>query len=435
MTYHLIASIVVFLIAYFFIATEKIDKTIAAILGAGAVVILHLAPYDELLAKIDINVIFLLVGMMIIVHIMAQTGMFEWLAIMIVRKAKGNGMAIILALLTITAFLSAFLDNVTTVILIAPITILVAQILELPAVPILIMEAIFSNIGGAGTLIGDPPNILIGSSTGLSFNAFLFNLGPVCAIITIVSLGVVALLMWKSSNVAAVAKARVAKAKPEKAILDPVMLKKSLIVFGLVMFGFFTGRLFDIQPGMVAVAGAFIMALVCRFPLVKAIEKVEWDTIIFFVGLFMLIGALEINGLFGCLGNMVLSLTHGNLMMTVMVVLWFSAITSMIVNNIPLIIALIPLINTMIPVFSQQLGLSPEAARVTVAEPLFWAMALGACLGGNGTLIGASANVVIGQIATRNKYKLGFLEFTKYGAPMTLLSLVICTAYMYFRYF
>lgn len=429
-------SILIFLVTYILIATERVDKTIAALLGAACVVIFQAAPYEELLLRIDLNVIFLLVGMMIIVNILATTGVFEWVAISIAQKTKGDGKKIIILLMLVTALFSAFLDNVTTIILIAPVTILITQILEIPTVPILIAEAIFSNIGGTATLVGDPPNILIGSQAELTFNAFLINLAPIILIIIAILLLFMHIAMKRLSIVSTAAKERIRKANPAAAIIEPQVLKKALVVFGLVLVGFFLGRLINVEPGIVAMAGAALMAMVCKADIHHVIQKVEWATILFFIGLFMLIGALEVNGIFNILGNFVLAMTNGNLLLTVIAILWFSAIASAIVDNIPLVIGMIPLIKSIIPAFASQMHLqAQDAIQAQIGEPLFWALALGACLGGNGSLVGASANVVIAQIARRNKYKLTFADFTRYGLPTMLVTLLICTIYMYLRYF
>jgi Na+/H+ antiporter NhaD/arsenite permease-like protein len=433
----MLISVSIFLFCYIFIATEKIEKSIVALLGAGALILFHQVPYEHALASIDLNVIFLLLGMMIIVNTLSETGLFEWVAIMLARKSKGNGLMIVGFLLTVTAIFSAFLDNVTTVILIAPVTILLMQILELPATPILILEAIFSNIGGTATLVGDPPNILIGSQTGLDFNAFLMHLGPVVLVILAIMILLVIALFRKRLATEEKARKRVMKAQPNLAITDPAALKRALPVFGLVLAGFFLGRPLDIEPGIVALTGAFLMVLVCKSDIHRAVARVEWNTILFFVGLFMMVGALEYNGVFEVLGDTLLNLTRDHMLATVLVLLWASAIMSAIVDNIPLVIAMIPLVQSIIPAFALSAGLEPgsEIARATVEAPLFWALALGACLGGNGSLIGASANVVIAQVAKRNKYDLSFIEFMRWGLPTMFISLIICTAYLYLRYF
>ena len=442
LTTGMIISIIIFALTYILIVSEKVDKSVAALLGACAVLFMHNAPYGELMGKVDLNVIFLLVGMMICMDILARTGVFEWVAIVVAQKARGNGLLIVCAFMAITAFVSAFLDNVTTVILIAPVTILIAQMLEIRAVPILIMEAIFSNIGGTATLIGDPPNIIIGSQVKLSFNDFLYNLSPVIVIVTIVSMLVMILVMKKMFIARPGTRERIMKAKPEKAIVDMPLLKRALPVLALTIVGFFFSRMIHVEAGIIALAGGVLMVAVCRVEMHSVLEKVEWTTIMFFIGLFMVVGALEINGVLQMLGKEMVALTQNNLLLTALAILWFSAILSAIVDNIPLVIAMIPLIKSIIPVFAAQLAqqmgvpVAPEElVKMQIEQPLFWCLALGACLGGNGTLIGASANVVISQIARRNKYNLSFAVFTKYGFPMMLLSLVICSLYIYLRYF
>ncbi len=439
----MVLTILIFAVTYVFIATEKIDKCAAAILGSSVVIILGLAPYTMhldpetghevpgLLNMIDLNVIFLLTGMMVIVNILSKTGLFEWIAIVLAQKAKGRGMVILINFLVATAFLSAMLDNVTTIILIAPITILVTQILEVPTVPVLILEAVFSNLGGTATLVGDPPNIVIGSKAGLSFMDFITNLTPPVLIILAIALVIIIPLFKKRMHVPELIRERVMKAHPEKAIIDPKVLRRALPVFCLVIIGFFVGHMFHVEPGIIALGGALLMAVVCGIDVHQVLEHVEWGTIFFFIGLFMLIGALEHNGVFELLGATVIELTHGNLLLTTMAVLWFCAIFSAIVDNIPLVIAMMPLLQIIIPDYVASTGLSQEQ----VSHPLYWALALGACLGGNGSLIGASANVVVSQIAHKNRYKLSFMDFTKYGLPMMLLSLVISTVYLYLRYF
>lgn len=433
----MILSLAIFLVVYALIAFDIVDKTAAALLGAGAVILLHLVPYDVAIKSVDMNVVFLLIGMMIVMSILAETGFLEWLAITIAQRARGNAKVIVVQFLFVTAALSAVLDNVTTVILIAPITILITQLLELRTAPILIMLAIFSNIGGTGTLIGDPPNIIIGSATGLSFNEFLFNLGPVVTAITLACLAVVRFRMGISLDTSEEARRRVMMAQPELAILEPVLLKKCGAVLVLILLGFFTSRLTGFEPGIVALAGSVVMMVVCKIDIHVALHKVEWATILFFIGLFMLISSLEYNGLFEKSGELLVHVTQGNLLLTVMVILWASAFASAIVDNIPLVIAMLPLIKTMIPTFAQQMGLadSPELIHTTIAAPLYWSLALGACLGGNGTLIGASANVVIAQIGARNNAAISFMEFTRAGFPLMLLTILISMVYMYFRYF
>ena len=429
-------GITIFILAYLAIASEKVDKTIAAMIGAGLMVAFHVADFTEMLGKVDLNVLGLLIGMMIIVNVMATTGVFEYLAVLIARQTRGNGVLVTVEFLLATAIISAFMDNVTTIILMAPITILITQLLGLPTVPVLILEALFSNIGGTATLVGDPPNILIGASCNLSFNDFIINLAPVVLLIMAVCLGAVVLLMRKKLQSNPDSVVQVQLTQPRRAILDPARLKRSLIVFALVLLGFFTSRLIHLEPGLIAICGAFVMVPVCRLELAHMLEKVEWNTILFFCGLFMMVGALEIDGVFTLLGEHMVSLTRGNFALTMMIILWGSAILSAIIDNIPLVISMIPLINSIVPVFARQMGIEAdiEAIRQQISEPLFWSLALGACLGGNGTLIGASANVVISQIAHKNNYKLSFKDFTCYGAPIMVLSVFISMVYLFLRY-
>ena len=386
---------------------------------------------------IDLNVLFLLIGMMMVVNILASTGLFEWLAIWIAKAARGNGPLLLAMLVLVTAVLSAFLDNVTTIIIIAPITILICQLLEIRAVPFLALEAIFSNIGGTGTLVGDPPNIIIGSKSHLSFMDFMVHLGPIAVVITFLVGAVYLLALHKWFAVPEHARDRLRLAEPNRAILNPKKLRAGLIVLALVFVGFFLSHALHIDTGVIALTGGFLMCAVVKEDVHHALVQVEWNTILFFVGLFMLVGSLEHTGLFHLLGTQILGLTGGDVMITAIAVLWFSAIFSAFLDNIPLVIATIPIIESMMPELATGLGLEPgtEEAMLAVGEPLYWSLALGACLGGNGTLIGASANVVVAQIARRNGYALTFWQFMKLGFPAMILSAAISTVYVCLRYF
>lgn len=429
--------LIIFGITYILIATEKVDKSVAATLGAAAMILTGRISCEEAFQTIDLNVLGLLIGMMMIVSVFGRTGVFEWLAVTIAQKAKGNGMAILLLFLVTTAVFSALLDNVTCVILIAPLTILICQILELPVVPFLITEAIFSNIGGTATLVGDPPNILIGSSADLSFNDFIYHLGPIVVVITAVSLTIIYIMMKPRTSVTARARARIMDADPHRAILEPQTLYAALTVFAIVLVGFVLARFLEVEPGIIALGGGFLAVMACRSDVHKTLEKVEWSTVLFFAGLFMLVGALEVNGVFEWLGTHVISLTRGNVMLTAIAILWLSGLVSSIVDNIPLVIAMIPLIHSLVPRFADDMGLAitDSTLQSQVVHPLFWALALGACLGGNGTLIGASANVVISQVARKNKYRITYWTYTAYGFPLMILSLVLSSLYIWIRYF
>ena len=430
-------SLAVFLVCYFFIATEKVDKTIVAVLGAALLIGTHQIGYLEALEKIDLNVVFLLIGMMLCVNILASTGVFEWIAIVTAQIAKGNGPRLLILMLIVTAFLSAFLDNVTTIILIAPITILICQLLEIPTVPFLILEAIFSNIGGTGTLVGDPPNIIIGSRTHLSFNDFLWHLGPIALILLGIVSVIVVFQFSGMFKVSPEAKERLMQAEPKLAIIHPGRLKRALPCMGLVLVGFFLSHTLHIETGIIALAGGFLMCLICRQDLHHALERLEWNTILFFVGLFMLVGALEANGLFELMGEGLIGMTGGSVLVTAIAILWFSALSSAFLDNIPLVISFIPILESVIPEFAATAGLEPTSAEAlrTIADPLYWSLALGACLGGNGTIVGASANVVVTQIARKNNYALTFADFFKMGFPTLLLSVSVSTVYIWLRYF
>ncbi|MBM3308097.1 MAG: ArsB/NhaD family transporter [Candidatus Eisenbacteria bacterium] len=429
--------IVVFGVVYALIASEKVDKTVAACLGAALVIMLGGISYHDALTYIDLNVVFLLVGMMMIVGVLAETGFFEWMAVLVARKTRGDGAAVLVLFLVLTAVISAFLDNVTTVVLIAPVTILVCQVLELPVIPFLVLEAVFSNIGGTATLIGDPPNIMIASETGLSFNEFIAHLGP--AVVVIMAASVIAVLAKyrRQLVVRESLRKRIEKADPAAAITDHRRLRRGLAVFGLVLLGFFLGRSAGIEPGIVALAGGMLTALACGSDIRRVMGKVEWNTILFLVGLFMLVGAMQERGAFVWLGRELVILTRGNLLATTLVILWGSALACSVVNAIPLTMATIPLIRSIVPLFAAQLGIAGDAAavHVQVTYPLFWALSLGACLGGNGTLVGAAANVVIAQTGRRNGYDITFGRFARISFPLMLLSVVIAAAYLCLRYF
>ncbi len=432
----MMGAVGIFAAAYVAIATEKVDKTAAALLGASAVVLGHVVPYDVALHAVDLNVVLLLVGMMMVVQILASTGLFEWVAVTLARRSGGDGMKILLGFTVATALLSAVLDNVTTVILVAPITILICELLELPAVLFLILEAIASNIGGTSTLVGDPPNVLIASRTGLGFNDFILHLGPPVAILLVIGAAGLYVTQRKKVYVPDGLRSRVMKARPERAILEPQRLRRALVVFGIMLAGFFASHSLHMEPGIIALAGALVMALVTKVDLHHLLEKVEWNAVFFFIGLFMLIGALEHTGAIHALGEVLLTATGGSFPATVLAVLWFSAVASAVVDNIPLVIAFIPLLQSFIPAFADQLGVTgnDEAIRLQVEEPLYWALALGACLGGNGSLVGASANVVIAQIARKNGHPITFGGFTLVGAPVMVGTVAVSTVYIYVRY-
>lgn len=432
----MILAVLIFIIVYFFIATEKIDKTVIVIIGAFAMLALRLISFEAAAAAIDLNVIFLLVGMMTSVFILSKTGFFEWIAMIVAKSAKGNPMLIMIFFLSLTATLSAFLDNVTTIILLAPLTILIAQILEISPVPFLILEAIASNIGGTATLIGDPPNIIIGSQANLSFNDFLINLGPIIGIVFIVFLATVYLIFRKRWNISDQVKSRVTESLPHLAIIDKKNMNRALGVLAVIFLGFFTHTLTHLTPGIIALVGSMVMIFLCRAEIDKIFTRVEWGVIFFFIGLFMIVAGLEHNGVMSALAGFLIKAAGMNLFLLCIIILCGSALFSAVLDNIPFVITMIPIIKELIVHLSRHYGIvDPVLIQSKIAHPLWWALALGACLGGNGTLIGASANVVAAKISERNKYPMRFIYFSKYGFLFMVQSVAICAIYIWIRYF
>jgi Na+/H+ antiporter NhaD/arsenite permease-like protein len=430
-----IGSITIFIGAYILIASEKINKTIVAILGAVLMLTLHLMSFEEALASVDLNVIFLLVGMMSAMFVLSKTGFFQFVAVSIAKRAHGSPLRIMLLLLTVTAVVSAFLDNVTTVVLLVPVTILISQILEISPVPFIITESIASNIGGTATLIGDPPNVLIGLQAGLSFNTFLLHLAPI-VIIAFAAFALTAQMVFrKQLYVPQNVRDRLNDSIPHLAIVDKDNMKKALIVLGFIIIGFFLHNVIHLEPGIIALAGGMILLLVCKAESNEALMQVEWGVIFFFIGLFMMTGALQHNGVIAMFANAMLKFSHGSILAACLILLWGSALFSAVLDNIPFVIAMIPLLKLLIPAIAAQMQITdPTAIHHSIAQPLWWSLALGACLGGNGTLIGASANVISARISEKNGYPVSFMRFTKYGFLFMLQSIALCTVYIWLRY-
>ena len=429
-------SVIIFVVAYILIASEKINKTVVAVLGATLVLLLRLVTFEQAIAEVDFNVIFLLVGMMTSVYILSRTGFFEWIAVSMAKLAKGEPKIIMMFLLGVTALLSAFLDNVTTIIMIVPVTILIMQLLEISPVPFLIMEVIASNIGGTSTLIGDPPNILIGSQANLSFNDFLIHLGPI--ILIVFAVFILSAFWWFKDQfmVTEKVKKRLINAIPSLAIVDRKNMVRSLVVLGLMFVGFLLHDTIGVKPGIIALGGGMLMLLVSRCESEETLMEVEWSVIFFFIGMFMMIAALDVNGVISWIGEGVLHFAGNNLFLVCIIILWSSAIFSSILDNIPFVIVMVPIVRHFIEYFSNSVGLmDPALISLKVAQPLWWALALGACLGGNGTLIGASANIVMSRISEKNGYKISFMRFFKYGSVFMLQSMILCTIYIWLRYF
>ncbi|PYI53874.1 ArsB/NhaD family transporter [Paenibacillus flagellatus] len=417
-------AIVIFLVTYGMIIAEKIHRTIVAMLGAVIIVVFGIVDQESALHHIDFNTLGLLVGMMIIVGITAETGFFKYLAVLAAKKAKGDPVRIMALLSLITAGGSALLDNVTTVLLMVPILFSITRQLQVPPVPFLITQIIACNIGGTATLIGDPPNIMIGSAVKeLTFMAFINNLAPIAALIMAVHIPLFIWLFRNKIRTTDELKANVMKLDEKELIEDRKLLVKSLSVLGLTIVGFFLHQLVHLESATVALAGAFLLLLLTgEHGMEEAFAKVEWTTIFFFVGLFVLVSGLVETGVIAELAAQAIELTGGDPVFTSMLILWLSAIASAFLDNIPFVATMIPMIQEM-----GQLGIAD-------LEPLWWSLALGACLGGNGSLIGASANLIVAGMSGKEGHPITFMHYLKIGFPLMLLSVAMASAYIYLRY-
>lgn len=415
-----IAAVAVFIITYGLIISEKMHRALAALCGAVLLVILGVYGQEEAVAHIDFNTLGLLVGMMLVVGITRHSGLFEYLAVFSVRIARGKPFILLLLLSTATALLSAFLDNVTTILLLVPITISVAEDLELPPHPFLFSEIIASNIGGTATLIGDPPNIMIGSATGLTFMDFLKNLGPVVLVIFLATVLCFWLLWGRRMRVDRERRLKAMSLEPETQIRDWRLLRQSLLVLGLIVLAFLLQGPLHLESATIALGGAALLLVVTRTDPEEALLTVEWPTILFFLGLFVMVGALERVGVIAALAGATLQVTGNDPAATASAILWLSALASSFLDNIPFTAAMIPLIRDV----GTMTGMS--------LQPLWWVLALGACLGGSGTLIGASANIAAAGIAERNGCPFTFMQYTRVAFPLMLLSILISHAYLYF---
>ena len=416
-----IIAIAVFLVVIVLIMTEKVHRTSAALAGAVVLLLTNVLTVDKAVGYIDFNTIGVLVGMMLFVAVIKNSGVFEYIAIRADKMAKGDPWKIMVAFILITAFLSAFLDNVTTVLLVGPMTITIARMLNINPVPFLITQIFAANIGGTATLIGDPPNIMIGSATGLGFLDFVANTGIV-AVVSIVVIIIIMRFLYKTKLMAdAEAISAVSHLDENKAIEDQALLIKSLIMICLVVIGFIFHSQIGIESSTVALSAAAIIMVIGRQNIDYAIGEVEWPTILFFVALFIVVGGLDETGVIGQLANLVLSTTEGHPVVTMMVLLWASALLSSVLDNIPFVATLIPLV----------IALGEGGMDV---EPLWWAISLGACLGGNGTLIGASANVVLSGVSGKHGYPITFKTYTKIGFPIMIVTVVISTVFLLLKY-
>ena len=421
MNFEVIAGITIFLVTYAVIATERIHKTIAAMAGGMAMILLGIVTQEQAFEHIDFNVIFLLAGMMILAGIIRKTGVFGWIAVRAARFAGGDAYRVLVVMSVITAVASALLDNVTTVVLVGPITLFLAARLGLNPMPLIIAEILSSNIGGTATLIGDPPNILIASAANIDFATFFLNMGPLSAIVLVVFL-VAARWLFRSQLVVDPEMRDALLALDERQMItDPTLLRSSLVVLGLTMLGFVLQGPLGYEPATVALTGAVALMVVARESPREVLREVEWPTLFFFIGLFMLIaGVIEI-GMIEAIATALTDLTGGALAGGAIVILWLSAVLSGVVDNIPYTATMLPVVEQMS---------EPHGGSLA----LWWALAAGADMGGNLTIIGASANVILASMSEREGHPIGFWTFMRYAAPVTLGSILISTAYIWLRY-
>lgn len=417
-------AVALFVTAYGFIVSEKINKTLIALLGAGLLLAFHIVPAESVVKHIDVNVIFLLIFMMVIVRITEKSGLFEWIAVWTAQKVKAHPVKLLAALFFVTGIASAFLDNVTTILLITPITILITAQMGISPVPYLITQVLASNIAGTATLIGDPPNIMIGSAAHLSFMDFIINLTPIIALQTVVISVILFLFFRKRLKTTAMCRARIMEMNKSKMIRDHKLLKKSLIVISLVIMGFLLHGFLELEASVIALIGATILVIWTRVEPEELFEKVEWGTILFFIGLFIMVGGLVEVGVIKKISVLLIQLCGNNLCLLSQLFIWVAGLLSGIIDNIPLVATFIPVIKDMTSVLGTQ-----------QVEPLWWSLALGSCLGGNLTAIGASANVVMISTAKKSDIKITFVDFLKYGIPITLLTLGMSSIYVYLKYF
>ncbi|MDQ3693904.1 MAG: ArsB/NhaD family transporter [Chloroflexota bacterium] len=430
----------IFLITYAVIISERLDRTVVALAGGSLMIAFGVLNQQQALEAIDANTIALLVGMMIIVNVLKRTGIFRYAGWRTAIAVKGDPWRLLVGFSLFTAVGSAFLDNVTTILLMVPVTIAICDDLGLDPRPFMITEVIASNIGGTATLIGDPPNILIGSATGLDFLAFITNLGPVVLVLLILMLGGFWLIYRGHGRLGiptAEAQLALQHASAHVHLGDRRLLRRALIVLGLTILGFILHGALHYQAGTIAMFGAILLLLLSRVDLHDVLAEVEWPTIFFFIGLFIVVGGIEQIGLLDRIARGAVALTGGNILVTALVLLWFAGITSAIVDNIPAVATLIPLTFSVARLLFPDLAGLDDATLATHASvtPLWWALALGACLGGNGSMVGASANVVAVGIAERRGEPIGFWGFTRVGLPFALVSLVVASLYVWLRYF
>lgn len=419
-------AVVIFVVAYALIISEKVHRTIVGIFGAMLMILCGIISQETAISHIDFNTLGLLMGMMIIVNITSETGLFNFLAIWAAKKVKARPIALLVALSALTMVCSALLDNVTTVLLTVPITFSITAQLKVDVKPYLISQILASNIGGTATLIGDPPNIMIGSAVGLNFMDFIANLTGIAIIIFLVVEALLIVIYGKELKTQPELQQKVMRLNEKSQIADKALLKKCLAVIAITISLFVLHGALGLETATAALTGAGLLLLITytrnEAMIAKVLSKVEWLAIFFFAGLFVLVGALVETGIIKMLAAEAIKLTNGNVNATAMLILWMSAVASAFIDNIPFVATLIPLIQDM-----GQMGLSN-------LDPMWWSLALGACLGGNGTLIGASANVVVASMAAQRGRQISFIGFMKIAFPIMILTIAISSVYVWLRY-
>ncbi|HSN46855.1 MAG TPA: ArsB/NhaD family transporter [Casimicrobiaceae bacterium] len=422
-----------FALTYAVIMSEKVNRAIIALTGAGLVILLGVAEQKEAMNAVDFNTLGLLLGMMLIVNVTRRSGLFQYVAIWSAKKVRASPWGVMLMMSIVTAVFSALLDNVTTVLLTVPVTLLITEELKVKPYPYLFAQIFASNIGGTATLIGDPPNIMIGSAVGLTFNDFAVNLAPVVVVVLAVTMVPLYFIWGRHLHAAAEDRERVMRFSEREAITDVRLLKQSLAVLALVILGFMLQRQIRIEPATIAIFGAAVLLLLDNLGkdaetqshnVHSALSEAEWITLMFFLGLFVLVYGVEKAGLIHIMAQGLVDFTQGNFPLATVLILWSSAIVSAFIDNIPFVATMIPLIKNLAPAFGGEQAIMP----------LWWALSLGACLGGNGTLIGASANLVVAGLAGRAGVHFRFVEYLKVAFPLMLISIVISHAYVVWRY-
>lgn len=424
-TYRAVVAGATLVLLFLSLIFTRLHRAVVALLACGIVLVLHLAPFEHLTRHIDANVIMLILSMMIVVAVMRRTGLFQYIAVKCAKLSGGDPLRLLILLAVVTAVLSAFFDNVTTVLLMSPITLVVCAEFRTSPVPFLVTQALASNFGGTATLVGDPPNIMIGSAANLSFNQFILHLAPLVVIVMAVYAIFLRLRYRKKVGFAsAIARARLATMDERKSITDKKLLVRGLVVLAFVLVGFLLHNVLSLEAGVVALCGAVALLVISRADIAKILEELEWTTPIFFICLYIVVGAAVEVGLIKKMGEFLFSHTSGNLFISAMLIMWFSAILSAFVSSVPFTAMMIPVVREFIFTNNIQAG-----------GPFWWALAIGACFGANLTLIGAAANVVTAGIAEKAGYKITFKSFIREGTPFTLIALAISSVYIYLRYF